>query len=185
MTGIIYIGIAICLLVGFFCIFATHYTSRKIERQMARDFYSYLYFKPTPRTYNHVVELSCYNKMYDELYEKCNPSNYMNPYDDQKVRISNQIFSQLEENKDNESGLISLRNKAIEELGLDFGAKELFDALANILNPQNYVGENYDAEMLSRANLYYPAVLSHSDDIIELEKIADMSDIYISSKKKK
>ena len=40
-----------------------------------------------------------YSFLYKDLLDKCNPSNYMNPYDAKKVEISNSIYSQIEENK--------------------------------------------------------------------------------------
>lgn len=33
-----------------------------------------------------------YSNLYEELREKCNPSNYMNPYNAEKVEIANSIF---------------------------------------------------------------------------------------------
>lgn len=34
-----------------------------------------------------------YSFLYKDLLDKCNPSNYMNPYDAKKVEISNSIYS--------------------------------------------------------------------------------------------
>ena len=63
----------------------------------------------------------------------------MDPYNAEKVEISNQIYSQLDNNKNNVSELIDLRNLAIKKLGLSFSAKELYDKLSEIYNPINFV----------------------------------------------
>ena len=113
-----------------------------------------------------------YSYLYDELKCKCNPSNYMTPYDPRKVEISNSIYMQLEESKENVLNLIKLRNRAIKELGIEFSAKELYERLSQIFNPSNYMDENYDAAKLHVANLAYAQVQENKDDIIELERIA-------------
>ena len=58
-----------------------------------------------------------YSNLYEELREKCNPSNYMNPYNAEKVEIANSIFSQLDGFKDDVDTLVLLRNQAINKLG--------------------------------------------------------------------
>ena len=64
------------------------------------------------------IEIECYSSLYNELKEKCNPANYMTPYNAEKVEFSNQIYSQLDINKKNIYALIQLRNSAINKLGL-------------------------------------------------------------------
>ena len=124
-----------------------------------------------------------YSHLYEELVNKCNPSNYMNPYDPKKVEISNSIYSQLKENQNNISELIKLRNRAIKELNIKFSAKELFEKLSLIFNPSNYIDENYDATKLYAANKIYAQIQDYKDNIIELERIAldNNIDIFPSS----
>lgn len=122
-----------------------------------------------------------YSSIYKELKEKCNPSNYMNPYDAKKVEISNSIYSQLEINKNNITVLIELRNKAIKELEIHFSAKELYDKLSLIFNPSNFMNENYDAVKLYAANKIYSQIQQCKDDIIKLERIATENKIDLLS----
>lgn len=113
-----------------------------------------------------------YSYLYNELECKCNPSNYLHPYDPQKVEISNSIYSQLKENKADFSELIALRNRAIKELNIEFSSKELYDILSQIFNPSNFMNENYDAVKLDATNQIYSQILKHKNNIVELERIA-------------
>ena len=112
-----------------------------------------------------------YSNLYDELKQRCNPANFMDPYDAEKVEISNGLYSKLNQYKDNIPELIKIRNIAIKKLGVHFSSKELFETLSSIYSPQQYTGENYDPEKLSVANTVYSKILSNKDDIINLEKI--------------
>ena len=121
---------------------------------------------------NTKIPLNCYTTLFEELKEKCNPANFMSPYDAEKVEMSNNIFSRLDSNATNIQELIQLRNLAINKLGLSFSAKEIFEKLAEAYNPQKFVGENYDADKLHVANHIYSMIQSSQNNIIELEKIA-------------
>lgn len=113
-----------------------------------------------------------YSFLYKDLLDKCNPSNYMNPYDAKKVEISNSIYSQIEENKNNTTELIKLRNRAIKELNIKFSSEVLFEKLTQVFNPSNFINENYDAVKLYAANKIYSQILKYKDNIVELERIA-------------
>lgn len=126
---------------------------------------------------NTKIPVNCYTSLFKELKEKCNPANFMNPYDAEKVEISNYIFSKLDSNATNIRALIQLRNLAISKLGLSFPAKEIYEKLAEAYNPQKFVGENYDANKLHIANQIYSRIQSSQNNIIELEKIAQESGI--------
>ena len=122
-----------------------------------------------------------YSFLYKDLLDKCNPSNYMNPYDAKKVEISNSIYSQIEENKNNTTELIKLRNRAIKELNIKFSSEVLFEKLTQVFNPSNFINENYDAVKLYAANKIYAQILDNRNDIIELERIALENKVNISS----
>ena len=123
-----------------------------------------------------------YSNLYEELREKCNPSNYMNPYNAEKVEIANSIFSQLDGFKDDVDTLVQLRNQAINKLGLSFSSTALFNKLCDIYNPSNFMGKNYDAEKLSAANIIFAQIQQKKDDIIELERIAKDNNICLHKK---
>lgn len=53
-----------------------------------------------------------------DLLEKINPSNFMNPYDAEKVKIANDLYSALLKAMDNETIISMIRDKAISELGI-------------------------------------------------------------------
>lgn len=55
----------------------------------------------------------------DELLTRLNPSNFMSPYDPQKVKIANDLYSVLLNSKDNETLVAMIREKAKAELGID------------------------------------------------------------------
>lgn len=55
----------------------------------------------------------------DELLTRLNPSNFMSPYDPQKVKIANDLYSVLLNSKDNETIVAMIREKAKSELGID------------------------------------------------------------------
>jgi hypothetical protein len=122
-----------------------------------------------------------YSFLCDELKEKCNPSNFMAPYEAKKVEISNSIYSQLTDEEIELSELIALRNRAIKELNISFSSQELYEKLSTIFNPKNFVNDNYDAVKLYVANKVYSQILESKNDIIELEKIATENNIKLLS----
>ena len=138
----------------------------KVKKEILSD------SKGTLAIVNPLIPVNCYTSLYEELKEKCNPANFMNPYDAEKVEISNNIFSRLDSNATNIQALIQLRNLAINKLGLSFSAKEIYEKLAEAYNPQKFVGKNYDADKLHIANQVYSRIQSNQNSIIELEKIA-------------
>ena len=160
-------------------------TKKKEKKQYEKELKEEIYhdFSHQTTISNNAIEVDYYGTLYDELKEKCNPANYMNPYNAEKVEISNQIYSQLDTNKNNISVLIELRNQAIKKLGLSFSAKELYDKLCEIYNPNNYVGEKYDSDKLHVANQIYAKIQSISTDIIGLENVAKENGITLIRKK--
>ncbi len=68
---------------------------------------------------NRSTEISSNEKVVDELLTKLNPSNFMSPYDPQKVRIANDLYSALLQSRDNETIVSMIREKAKAELGIN------------------------------------------------------------------
>lgn len=154
--------------------------AKQYEQNLKKEIYNNA-SSPSTSSSN-ALEVSYFNTLFDELKEKCNPANYMNPYDAKKVEISNHIYSQLEINKSNIAQLIELRNYAIKKLEISFSAKELYEKLSDIYNPNNFMGDHYDADKLYVANQVYAKIQANSDDIIELEKIAKENGIVLKAK---
>lgn len=121
---------------------------------------------------NFRIPVKCYSTLYEELKEKCNPINFMNPYDAEKINISNDIFSKLDSCAKNIYQLIQLRNRAIRELGISFSSKEIYEKLSEAYNPIKYTRENYDSQKLKTANQIYSKIQSKKNDLIGLEEIA-------------
>ena len=55
----------------------------------------------------------------ENLLEKINPQNFMNPYDAEKVKLANDLYSVLLTAKDNETIISMIQEKAILELGIE------------------------------------------------------------------
>lgn len=113
--------------------------------------------------------------LYKELKYRCNPERYMEPYDPEKVRIANQLYSQIpipnENNQVSAKVLKSIRNEAIELLGIKFSTEVLYNRLKDLCYPKNYMNENYDKEKLDIANELYQDVLKYAGDIVKLEEL--------------
>ncbi len=114
-----------------------------------------------------------YLSLYDELKARCDPKNFMNPYDPDKVSIANELYSIIISSDKKIEKLKSLRRQAMEKLGIQFSTQQLFDKLTKACNPKNYTGESYDRKRLDQANQLYRKILENADDIIALEDIEE------------
>ena len=117
--------------------------------------------------------LGCYKSLYAELKSKCDPKNFMEPYDQQKVSIANELYSCIIALKGNASQKVlkDIRSQAMQKLGIKFSTEALYGKLEKICNPKNFTGDNYNKDYVALANSLYPKVLQCPDDILELEKI--------------
>ena len=68
---------------------------------------------------NRSTETSSNEKSVDELLTRLNPNNFMSPYDPQKVRVANDLYSALLQSRDNETIVSMIREKAKAELGIN------------------------------------------------------------------
>lgn len=132
---------------------------KKHRNNVENDIPKPLYPKPISGTYW---------SLYHELREKCNPIEFMTPYNYELVKLSNEIYTLIEENKDDIEELKRIRKRAIEELGVAFSTKILYNELTSMLNPSKYVG---DRELVDVSNELYNKVLRNADNIEELEQI--------------
>lgn len=114
-----------------------------------------------------------YTSLYEELEDKCNPKNFMEPFVLERFNIANEIYSQLRSAEDkSDDALIYLRNRCIKELNLSFSTKRIYDRLFSIVNPEVYLKEEvYDAEKVKRAGELYDKLLKKQHDIRALEDL--------------
>lgn len=121
--------------------------------------------------------------LYDELRDKCNPERFMEPYEKEKVELAIEIFSELDKDKQyryNDEHFISLRNRAISELGIHISTQKLYDFLDKYLNPKVYSDIHpYDKDRVNKANEFYSRMQEVKDDIIALEQIQKDANSFI------
>ena len=113
-----------------------------------------------------------YESLFVELTSKCHPRNFMQPYDHQKVKIANEIYSEVLQSENDIDRQKTLRLKAIEELGIRFSTRAVYQKLLEKVNPQRFM-EDYDAEKVALSNDFYQRIKDNADDIIELEDIME------------
>lgn len=107
----------------------------------------------------------------NKLNKKCNPANFMNPYDEIKVEKANIIFEELTKtNISDIEALKAIRKRAIEELGISFIDNEYIEELKTKCNPQQFL-KPYNAEKVSIANIIYNKLINNIDSIEILEEI--------------
>lgn len=114
-----------------------------------------------------------YDSLYEELKDKCNPSNFMNPYVLERFNIANEIYSQiLSVDNQSDDAIIYLRNRCINELGIPISTKKLYEYLFSVVNPKIFIKENhYDAEKVKKAGALYDLLLKNKNDILALEQL--------------
>lgn len=125
---------------------------------------------------NIVIEaykMKFYPSLYLELKEKCNPSKYMSPYDKEKVEIANQLYNELlHTNRNDIATTRSIREKAIQKLGITISTKMLYEKLLNDCNPKKFM-DPYDFDTIQIANHFYSQTKEFRNDFRQLEKLED------------
>lgn len=115
-----------------------------------------------------------YNKyLLNELLDKCNPQNFMNPYNYEKVKIANELYPRLQKCDGNDNDeLIEIRKEAISKLGIILSTSTIFEELCKTCNPQQFMNP-YNPDKVAKANELYSRVLQNKTDIDALENIRD------------
>jgi len=107
----------------------------------------------------------------NKLKKKCNPANFMDPYDEIKVEKANIIFEELTKtNSSDIEALKTIRKRAIEELGVNFINNEYIEELKAKCSPQQFL-EPYNAEKVRIANIIFNKLINNMDDVEILEEI--------------
>lgn len=115
-----------------------------------------------------------YESLYEELIEKCNPVNFMYPYDKDKVDTANLIYKKLLGSKPKHKcysnhEIRRIKDLAIRELGISI-SDSLYRKLINYCDPKRFMNP-YDFEAVQVANEFYSLVEKSKDDIVELEEL--------------
>ncbi len=120
-----------------------------------------------------------YPSLYAEIIDKCEPTKFLDPYDERKASLANELYASALSNRNNIDILKRLRIRAINELGVKFSTKGLYTELMDICNPRRFSGENYNQNYFEKSNRLYSKIQNNADDIVCLEQIqAEASDLY-------
>lgn len=120
-----------------------------------------------------------YTSLYKELLAKCDPQNFISrdPYDAFAVDAANQLYSKLLEHKKDwdvselksPKELKKMRDEAQSKLGITISPSRYFLALSKLCHPKQFVGSNYDSQILEEANHIYAELIQKEGDIEALE----------------
>lgn len=126
-----------------------------------------------------------YNSLFDELREKCNPSNFLASFDKDKMLIANELFNKiLNTTCQKDSDLIDLRNEASEKLGIHFSTRRKVEELLKYLNPKLYTDRRpYDKNLVEQSIYFYDKIIQNQNDIIRLEDIEKEAADFILARK--
>ncbi len=114
-----------------------------------------------------------YKYLLEELLEKCNPKNFMNPYDYEKVSISNNLFSQLQVlDKSENDKLLQISDEAVNKLGIKISTSSIYDELCKMCDPQQFLSP-YDPVKLAKANELYSRIMQNRQNISALAEIRE------------
>lgn len=115
--------------------------------------------------------LNNYSSLKDELLVKCNPENFLTPYNKEKVVKANEIFKELKENlEQTDDELIVLRNRAINELKIPFDTTNTYAYVIEHSNPKKFL-DPYNPQKLIIANEIYSQALQNKENIDTLEQL--------------
>ncbi len=120
---------------------------------------------PVPKTYP---------SLYEELLDKCDPKNFMEPYDQAKVEKAIRVYGDLQKaDKKDTNRLREIRDRAMRDLGITVSTDRLYKELIGYCDSRNFRKDgDFPTEVLLVANQFYAQVLANKHDIHALEKLA-------------
>lgn len=130
-----------------------------------------------------------YDTLYDELVEKCHPNRFISGevFNEKLFEEANKLYAEILKHKDaSDEKLISLRNRAIDILGVRMSTKKKYEYLDSLLNPKiytNVAAEKYDAGRVSEAAKWYAILQKNRNDIRALETLEQDSSDFIDKRK--
>ena len=115
-----------------------------------------------------------YPNLYEELLDKCDPKNFMEPYDQAKVEKSIRVYGDLQKaDKKDTNRLREIRDRAMQDLGITVSTDRLYKELIGYCDSRNFRKDgDFPTEVLLVANQFYAQVLANKHDIHALEKLA-------------
>lgn len=114
---------------------------------------------PTRQNPNLIGKDYYYEKLYDRLIRLCNPANFVDNYNKEKVDNANAIYSKLlNTNRDDSTTLVELTKMAEAILDVNLLDEWDYNDLKSKLNPKNFV-QPYDAEKVSLSNELYSQLI--------------------------
>jgi endonuclease III-like uncharacterized protein len=113
--------------------------------------------------------------LYQRLVRLCNPKNFIDNYDKEKVEKANIIYKRLlETTPDNNDALIEIQMLASSELGINFIDKAELEDLKEKVNPKGFLNP-YNAEKVSLANELYAVLAKDNLTYGELMEVKEKS----------
>lgn len=103
-----------------------------------------------------------------ELLSKCNPSQFMNPYNHDKIAIANDCILKIEA----ASSLLELKpiRLIVSQLGVHVDSSQIYKYLLQICDPTNFTGKTEEFQL---ANNLYQRIINSGMDYEVLEEILD------------
>lgn len=102
-----------------------------------------------------------------QLLDKCNPRNFLSPYNPQKVNIATMLYAELQSGK-KETPLNQIWDEAEAKLGIFLDAETIFNELSNIFNPNRFVGNNFNETTLLVCNRAYDYIQNNRTNLRNL-----------------
>ena len=115
-----------------------------------------------------------YPNLYEELLDKCDPKNFMVPYDQARVDKAILIYGDLQKvDRNDDNRLREIRDRAMQDLGITVSTDSLYKELIGYCDSRNFrKNGDFPTEVLLVANQFYAQVLANKHDIHALEKLA-------------
>lgn len=113
--------------------------------------------------------------LYQRLVRQCNPKNFIDNYDKEKVEKANIIYKRLlETTPDNNDDLIEIQMQASSELDISFIDEAELEDLKEKVNPKRFLNP-YNAEKVSLANELYAVLAKNNLTHGELMEVKEKS----------
>jgi len=118
--------------------------------------------------------------LHSQLKRKCHPSNFMIPYDKNRIEKASKIYEGVTHTFYNETDkLKKLRREAINDLGINFVSIEYFEFLESKCNPNQFL-KPFNSEKFNLSNQLYDKLQKNKNYIEVLEEIESEINLYLN-----